>query len=427
LRGLAPCIADSGTVPSLLGARNQLIAINFELLAHLEPDAKAHLRELAESGATIYVRGGLEPDRTYSLLPFSNQRFKFSIRPADSYQFSSHRILPTAIAGERVAAHLSMPQAAGLRDPVRPILSSMDRFAPARPSIFAIEIGAGLAIFDLYEDPDVEDLELLADLATPARCVANIGALAAVDWAAGRNPAVPAPINLVIDDRPVNCDYLNAGKLDAFLRHLDTLCPGIHTDFAWTPRHTAPHRRYIDVLNRYNTGFVWHGFLRHIDHRTIADFETDLSAGRACVDQISREFGVRIQPVMIFPFEKDTPRAEELLREAGFVAKVHSAEGFPPPGYYGLRADEEPSPNESFSVIFRESIDMLNRDRMLAMATLGMPIVALAHPRDLALRRFSRRDPVAMMYFDPVLRFAAEKSLRPMSLEEIAAEVPPAQ
>ncbi len=63
---------------------------------------------------------------------------------------------------------------------------------------------------------------------------------------------------------------------------------------------------------------------------------------------------------------------------------------------------------------------------MLALATLGMPVIAMAHPRDLSLRRFTRGDRSAMSYFDSVLTFAAEKSLRPMSLEEIATEVPTA-
>jgi len=61
---------------------------------------------------------------------------------------------------------------------------------------------------------------------------------------------------------------------------------------------------------------------------------------------------------------------------------------------------------------------------MLALAVLGMPISALAHPRDLALRRVERHNPMAMTYFDSVLTFAREKSLRSMSLEEIAAKVP---
>jgi hypothetical protein len=425
LRGLdvAYCFADGTALPALPESPNQLIAIDFDLLTRLAPDSQSRLRKSAECGATIYVRGALDSERVYSLRPFSDQMFRFSTEPVQGYRFSTHPILPSAIAGERIAANLSMPQAIGLEDRARPIASVLNPFGPERPSIFAIEVGAGLAIFDLHADYDVDDRKLLSDLAEPSRRSACIGALAAVDWAAGRNPAVPAAVNLVIDDRPANYDYFNAGKLDAFLRHLETQFPGIHTDFAWTPSHTRPHRGYLNVLRRYNTGFVWHGYLHHIDHRTISDYEAPLAAGRAHVDEISHAYGVRFQPVMIFPFEKDTHRAEELLREAGFVAKVQSTDGgFPPPAYYRLRIfDEMVRP---FSVVFRDSIELLNRERMLALATLGIPIVALAHPRNLGLRRFGRSDQAALSYFDPVLRFAAEKSLRSRSLEELAAEVP---
>ncbi|HWJ40351.1 MAG TPA: hypothetical protein VNT29_04440, partial [Candidatus Limnocylindrales bacterium] len=118
----------------------------------------------------------------------------------------------------------------------------------------------------------------------------------------------------------------------------------------------------------------------------------------------------------------------ELLRRAGFAAKVESMGGNPPADYYRLRGvEDEPSFGDEFSVIYRDSIEVLTRDRMLALATLGMPVIALAHPRDLALRRFRRGDPADMSYFDSVLAFAAEKSLRPMTLEEIAAEVPAAR
>ena len=61
---------------------------------------------------------------------------------------------------------------------------------------------------------------------------------------------------------------------------------------------------------------------------------------------------------------------------------------------------------------------------MLALAVLGMPICALAHPRDLGLRRIERYNRAAISYFDPILNFAKEKSLRAMSLEDIAGEVP---
>jgi hypothetical protein len=424
LRGLDLdlCLADEKALPSLFAGRNQLIALNFELLAQLDQPSRWRLRKFAENGATIYIRGALEPGRRYSLQPFSDGRFEFSVKPACGYQFSSHPIVPAAIAGNRIATRLNMPQASGLDDRARPIVSSLDQSGHGSPSIFAMEVGAGLAIFDLHADGDTEERELLAELASPTRRTASVGALAAVDWAAGRDLSLPAPVNLVIDDRPINYDYFSAGQLDVLLRHLETQYPGVHIDFAWTPIHTRPHRAYLQVLRRYNAGFVWHGFLRHVDHRTIIDFEAQLEAGRVRVGEISHAYGVRFQPVMIFPFEKDTPRADELLRRSGFRAKVQSADGNPPKSYYRLHAlDDE---GGSFSVVLRDSIEVLSRDRMIALATLGMPIVALAHPRNLALRRFGRRDESAVSYFDPILRFAAEKSLRPMSLEAIAAEVP---
>jgi hypothetical protein len=429
LRGLEVevCPADEAAIPSPSAARNQLVAINFAQLARLEPDAKARLREAAESGATIYVRGALEPGRRFSLMPFSNQQFEFVNQPAGGYQFSTHPILPDAIAGELVTAQLNMPTAIGLDHSVRPIVSSLHRLGFATPSIFSIQVGSGIAIFDLHPDHGYDEHDLLTELTAPATRAARIGALAAVDWVAGRIPAIPVPINLVIDDRPINLDYFNAGSLQAFLQHLDDKFPGIHTDFAWTPSYTRPHRRYLDVLAAHNTGFVWHGFLRHVDHREVTDYESQFVAGRARVEGITRQYGVRFQPVMIFPYEKDTPRATELLRRTGFVAKVQSMDGPPPANYYRLRsvADELSFYNE-FSVIYRDSIEVLTRDRMLALATLGMPVVAIAHPRDLSLRRFRRGDPADVSYFDSVLTFAAEKSLRPMSLELIAAEVPAA-
>jgi len=423
---VALCLSDGGAIPPISASRNNLIAINFDLLARLGSEAKAALRKSVENGATVYVRGGLEPERVYSLQPFSEQRFQLSIHSVGGCDFPVHPVLPAAIAGERIDAHvMRMPRALGLDGRVRPMVSGAEG-----PSIFTIEVGAGLVIFDLHDDDEDDDdeneIDLLAELTEPSRRAASLGALAAVDWAGGRNPATRAPVNLVIDDRPINYDYFSAAQLDALLKHLDTWYPGLHVDFAWTPRDTRPHRRYVDVLRRYNTGFVWHGFLRHVDHRTIADYEADLSEGRARVDKIWRDYGVRLQPVMIFPFEKDTVRADELLRRAGFVAKVQSAEGLVPPASYRMCDDagDLPAVGQRFSVIFRDSIDVLSRDRMLALATLGMPIVALAHPRDLALRRIGRRNPASLSYFDSVVRFAAEKSLRPMSLEEIAAHVP---
>ena len=404
---------------------SQLIALDFEKLARLTLGERQRLRKWAEAGATVYVRGGLRPGCVYSLMPFSNQRFEFSIEPSQGYHFSTHQMLPSAVAGESVAIPLSMPYAAGLDGRRFRTLLSGDGSGVEWPLIFEMDIGAGVVIFDLHGDEHAEQADLLTELSDPATRAAAIGALAAIDWAAGRDPSIPAAVNLVIDDRPVNFDYFSLGNLKLFLDYLNTRYSDIHIDFAWTPNHTRPARRYIEMLKRYNTGFVWHGFLRHIDHRTISDFESELRAGIVQVDKISRTYNVRFQPVMIFPFEKDTPQAHELLRRTQFIAKVQSDCDSKPSNFYRLRALQEVKSAEgSVSIIFRDSTDNLSRERMLALATLGMPVIALAHPADLALRRFARRDATAASYFDSVLQFAAEKSLRAMSLEEIAAEVP---
>ncbi len=428
LRGLEveSCPAEGAILPSLMPARNQLIAVDFETLGRMTPGMCQRLREWTEQGATIYVRGSLREGCVYCLRPFSNQRFEFKLKPSDGYEFSKHWMLPAAIAGERVAASMKMPHAAGLNPAVRALMSGMDACGDSWPIIFEMSIGAGVVVFDLHADDANDGGKLLAELEEPTTRGASIGALAAVDWAAGREPDTRAAVNLVIDDRPVNFDYFSLGKLKEFLDYLTIQPTDIHVDFAWTPTYTRPDRRYIELLRRHNTGFVWHGFLRHIDHRMIADCEAELQAGIARVDSISRAYDVRFQPVMIFPFEKDTPRARELLRRTEFVATVLcDSSGNQTPNFYRLRAlQDDRSMHSSLSIMFRDSTENLSRDRMLALATLGMPIIALAHPSNLALRRFARRNSAAATYFDPVLKFAAEKSLRALSLEEIAAEVP---
>jgi hypothetical protein len=422
---LAFVATDAVAAVSLIAAKNQLVALNFDVLAELGDNGRERLRKWAEGGATIYIRGGLRDGRLYSLEPFSSQQFEFSSNAVGAYQCSAHWVLPAAIAGERVAAMLNMPQAIGLNSSIQPLLLSRDEHGAELPAIFAVEIGSGLVVFDLHHDDATSEPSLLEELVEPSTRPGCIGALAVVDWAAGRNPLEDSPINLVIDDRPVNYDYFSIGRMKAFLDHLGTRYPGIHVDFAWTPNDTHPNRRLVDLLRRSNAGFVWHGFLRHVDHRNITDYSNELHAGRTLVEAISREYNVRFQPVMIFPFEKSTPQADELLRRSKFVAKVQCYDnGRAIPWCSRLRSlQNETGSNASLPVIFRHSIDQLSRDRMLALAVLGMPISALAHPRDLGLRRLGRQNLSAVSYFDFVLKFAKEKSLTSMSLEEIAAKV----
>jgi hypothetical protein len=420
----------AGNLPARIGGAGQLIALNFDLLGQLRPEEKQRLKKWVESGATLFLRGGLQPGRRYSLAPISDVQFEYSNQPSHGYQLSTHRMLPLAIAGERVERLSIMPCALHVTGAIESMLLAQGDGNTWLPSIFTIPAGDGAIICDLNVEDDDHQTSLLAKLSDPMRLAATIGPLAAVDWAAGRDLSRNSAVNLVIDDRPINHDYFSNSRTEVFLRHWDSELPGVHVDYAWTPSHSHPHRRYVNLLQRYNTGFVWHGFLRHVDHRKVNDPVSEYSTGRELIEQIERNYGVHIQPVMIFPFEKDTPSAVELLRHQSFIAKVQSFDYevrvSPPPNYYRLRhLQQSRSDGESFAVIFRDAIEMLSRGRMLALATLGMPIIAIGHPRNLALRRFGRlRDSMQLDYFDPVLKFATEKSLRPMSLETIAAEVP---
>jgi hypothetical protein len=77
-----------------------------------------------------------------------------------------------------------------------------------------------------------------------------------------------------------------------------------------------------------------------------------------------------------------------------------------------------------FPVMRRFAISQLNRDRMLALAALGLPLIAVAHPHHVGLKRSPLSNGKGdISCFDAVMRFAREKHLRPASLEKLAAEV----
>jgi hypothetical protein len=67
----------------------------------------------------------------------------------------------------------------------------------------------------------------------------------------------------------------------------------------------------------------------------------------------------------------------------------------------------------------------LMRDRTLAMAALGLPIVAYAHPGDVEPRRLSRvwERGRNVTYLDRMLNFPSSKLLRANSLEQVATEI----
>jgi len=432
LRGIETeaCPIDGGYLPTLLGAPGQLIAISLDLLTQLSPEEKLRMRRWVERGATVYVRGPIKPGRKYSMRPLADVEFDSVIQPSLGYRFTAHWILPVAIAREGVAEIARCrPVALGLSNSARPLLTSTHPSGEQSPIIFAAEVGAGVIICDLSEEIADLGTPLISRLSDPASRTAIAGTLAALDYAAGRDASLSAPINLVLDDRPINHDFFNGGRTEKFLKHIDSQCPGIHIDFAWTPNQTRVNRAYVETLRRYNTGYVWHGLLRHMDHSTIMDLETDLSIGRSLIREISKRYDIEIQPVMIFPYEKDNAACVALLRRADYVARVQSFDPDPkavPRSYFRLRsAQTDTSAGASFATLLRDSVEMLNRNRMLALATLGMPIIALAHPNNLGVQRLRpTREPMGPSYFDRIVKFAAEKSLRPMSLEHIACEMP---
>jgi hypothetical protein len=133
--------------------------------------------------------------------------------------------------------------------------------------------------------------------------------LVAFDRALGRDADRPVGCHIVLDDRPVNLDYFNFRTLRNFLRYLTDRSPGIHIDFGWTPDQNRPSRRYVEAIKQFNAGFVWHGLLHHIDHRSIARPELHFARGQHLAKEISGRYQVRFQPAMVFLTRRKLPTA----------------------------------------------------------------------------------------------------------------------
>lgn len=410
-----------------------MIAIGAPRLRGLPDCHQRRLAGLVGEGAALYVRGAPRPGAPLELAPFAPLRVAVaSERRAVGYRFTASPMLPAALRGDEVAGVFEMPGAAPLPPPAQPLLMVRHVDGGERAAVFALEYGGGRVIYDLHSESETgPEAPILARLARPELRHCEIGALAAADHAAQIKPARLPPFNLTIDDRPANFDHFNAAPLRALLRHVEELHPGAHTDFAWTPSHTRAARGYVETVRNFSTGFVWHGLRRHVDHRALSDPAAELAQGRRLARRIERRFGVRLQPVMIFPFERSTPAQLELLGRSGFIASVeeprHPVRPGDPAGSGHLaceRASRAGGP-PGLTVLHRYPAAALTRDRMLAMAALGLPIIAYAHPEDIGLRRFSRFFDRGgeVSHFDEVLRFAASKALRPRSLEDIAAEI----
>jgi hypothetical protein len=408
------------------GPRN-LIAVDFDVLDRFDVVAKRRLKRQIERGAILYVRGGFDPGRRCTLEPFADGEFEVAtVRRSASYEIAELEIVNAILRGESSRGDFAVPGAHGLTRAAEVLLLADHRDKAERPAVFGFRCGAGRAIFDLHQDIAGPDDLLICRLAHPAERHSIVGALIAVDTAAGLDPDRAVSFNLTVDDRPANYDYFCAGALRRFLEHVRRRLPGTHVDFAWTPDQNRPSRRYIDTLKEFNTGFVWHGFLRHVDHRTIPDPEREFEQGRRLVSDIAERYQVRFQPVMVFPFEKDTPECVEVLRDGNFIAKaeIPAAPQETELNSLHMRFVSPGAGDEEVTTLPRHTVPELDYEHMLAICALGMPLIAHAHPRDIALRRIARRsgDAGSVGYFDEVLDFAARKSLVPKSLEAMAVE-----
>ena len=410
--------------------RGTLIAMRFTQLDRMPAALGFFLRRQVQNGAVLYVRGGFPPGARCSLRPFAEGELQASVESrATAYHCAAAGVAPSALHYEHASGDFTIPAAETAEQLLEPILFAHHRDGVNRPAILALSCGLGWVIFDVHPDDSVSCAPIVTRLSSPGELPASVGAMIAADLAAGRDMQRPAAFNLIIDDRPANLDYLNAQHLARFLINLRARCPTVHIDFAWTPDQTRPDRRYIEVLRQFDAGFIWHGLLRHIDHRSIHDASAELADGQALVQKIARRYGVVFQRIMIFPFEKSTLSLLRVLADSGFAATVESVgESADPyqnvPTYLGfstaVRTAGDPLP-----VLYRYPCKSLTRSRLLALAILGNPIIAAAHPGDISLRRFSGivSRGGTFGYFDTVLEFATVKHLRALSIERIATEV----
>jgi hypothetical protein len=416
-------------VPHANAGPATLIAAGFDSVAILDSAHRTRLSEIIASGGTLYLRGGVNPETRINLSPFVPE-MSFSHIAGETCSFASDELVPHALRGDRVTGHFQVLAATLPSEKAIPLIR-IDAAPESVSPLFMVRHGAGLVILDLSDNelPD-ERNAILRQIEEPSTRHTGVGPLIAANRAARIDPATSAAFNLVIDDRPANFDYLNVSSVRKLMRHLERQFPGVHVDFGWTPDQTRPSMRYVRALKEFNTGFVWHGLLRHVDHRTISDPERDFAMGRRLIHDIAGRYQVRLQPVMVFPYERDSPSAIKILKQNGFVGMAQTPSN---PSAIdvldeirNIKAIKASNGNldDSFAILTRSEVESLTRDRMLARAALGLPLIATAHPRDVSLRRLAaiRSDSGGVGYFDNVLSFASAKKLRPMALEEIALE-----
>lgn len=433
LRGLATHEVDlaAGGVPCLQGGRRTLVALGLELLSHLPPAHLQILNSAVRDGATLYLRGG-QPGHRVSLEPFCKTNLELvDGRGTRDFRLAAHRLVPRALAEERFTGVVGLISAAASPPELEPLAFVIDPDGRERPFLFALELGSGAVIVDLMPNRAAGDPRMPIEwrMADSALLAYDLGALIAVDRAAGRDQARLPPMNVVIDDRPISYDYGNAGRLRRWLEHMKRICPAVHVDFAWIPDQLHPSRSYVQTLKDFDAGFIWHGLRRHVDHRTLTEFDRELAQGETMVRRISKSFGVKIQRVMVFPFERANYRALKALKDGSFKTCLESSDPCPRLegcAMLGFMRDST-ALHDSYAGVFpmlrRYSGKSLTRRWMLAKTALGLPLIVAGHPHDIGLRRLSAlRNGGSPGYFDSTLQFAAEKGMQGRPLEAIADE-----
>jgi hypothetical protein len=403
-----------------------LIAISFATLNQLTTRERESLRDSVNRGGTLYVRAAAGDGIRYQLAPLVEASFTVRLIKVASYRFTDHEMIPAVLRGEESSLGGALNCAFDLSGPIEPILLARDEHGAESPVIFGYRVGKGAIICDVQPDDENSDSPLIWRLADPASRCANISALIAVERAAARDVSAPIPFNLTIDDIPLGYDYLNESMLEDFLAHIENRCSRVHLDCAWIPTSQRISTRYVEILKNHGAGFLWHGMYRHVDHQKIDDPVADLEAGKRAMATNQYRYNVQLQPMIIFPFERASRGAEELLLGEGFLGAAEQPrhdEGAGMPEY--LRYSDASCVHESgLRFLHRYESQFLTRDRMLALAALDMPILAFAHPRDVRLRRLSGilERGGRFAHFDHVLDFAATKGLVGQSLEEIARD-----
>ena len=390
---------------------------------------RASLRAAGASGATLYLRGGVAEGVRHQLAPLADSSFTAgAMNRAWSYRFTSHDFIPAALRGEETPFGLALICVTDLSGPAEPLLLARDREGREYPVAFAYRVGSGAIICDVQPDGEAIDTPLIWRLADPAQRCVNSSALIAVERAARREVSRPVPMNLTIDDIPLRYDYFNEPRLEEFLAHIERRCGSVHLDCAWIPDSQWLSRRYVDILKEHRAGFLWHGIHRHVDHQKLDDPLAEMAAGKRAMAAIMQRYGTRLQPMVIFPYERANHRVEAILQNEGFIAAAeqprHDENDAGAPEY--LRYCSASCTHASgLRFLHRFEAAFLTRDRMLALAALGMPILAFGHPKDVRLRRLSSfiERGGTFSYFDEVLDFAAAKNLPGRSLEEIAREL----